>query len=218
MTRRTVYGIGLVFAIACTIMTIASIAIPRWVSYSPNDKRQFSIGLHSRCSTVTGTCTSYPKPRDCKGNFCHMWRTVGFLISFAVVVELATLVSFVVIIAGGVQRRTAGWKIASTLLVLGGIIQCAGMAIVAYLFDNDERFFEGWYLDLSWTLCTASWSLLVLTSLGMAASALYLPAEGDYEVIPEYPEIQQDNEQLQTRIAGWNDGYGSGRSYQNAQE
>lgn len=30
---------------------------------------------------------------------------------------------------------------------------------------------------------TASWTILFLTSVGIIASALYLPAEGDYELI-----------------------------------
>ena len=55
----------------------------------------------------------------------------------------------------------------------------------AVLFENDTRFWNGWHLDLSWTLCTASWTILFLTALGISASAYYLPAEGDYELIPE---------------------------------
>jgi hypothetical protein len=36
---------------------------------------------------------------------------------------------------------------------------------------------------------TASWTILVLTSVGIIASALYLPAEGDYELLfDEYVE------------------------------
>jgi hypothetical protein len=62
-----------------------------------------------------------------------MWRTVGFLISFSVVVELAALVSFLVIMSGGVQRRSAGWKVITSLLLFAGIVQCAGMAIVVCL-------------------------------------------------------------------------------------
>jgi hypothetical protein len=59
-----------------------------------------------------------------------MWRTVGFLISFAVVIELCTLVSFIVIVGGGVQRRAAGWQVAAGVLLFSAVIQCAGMAIV----------------------------------------------------------------------------------------
>lgn len=36
--------------------------------------------------------------------------------------------------------------------------------------------------------------MLVLTGLGIIASALYLPEEGDYELIPDYPETQQDEQ------------------------
>jgi hypothetical protein len=42
-------------------------------------------------------------------------------------------------------------------------------------------------------MCTASFSLLVLTALGITASAYYLPAEGDYELIPEM-DIEPDDQ------------------------
>jgi len=64
----------------------------------------------------------------------------------------------------------------------------------AYLFDHNERFYEGWYLDASWSLCTASWAILFLTAVGMTASALYLPPEGDYELIPDRLEVVQDEQ------------------------
>jgi hypothetical protein len=62
-----------------------------------------------------------------------MWRTVGFLISFGVVIELCTLVSFVVIVSGGVQRRVQGWGVVVGVLLFSAFIQCAGMAIVVCL-------------------------------------------------------------------------------------
>ncbi|KAH7346023.1 hypothetical protein BKA66DRAFT_478363 [Pyrenochaeta sp. MPI-SDFR-AT-0127] len=208
MTRRIVYGVGLILTIASTIMTIASIAMPRWVSYSPDGKREYSYGLHSRCSAVTGTCVPFPRDSDCSKDpsFCNMWRTVGFLISFGVVVELCTLVSFVVILAGGVQRRAAGWQVAAGVLAFSAVVQCAGMAIVAFLFDHDARFWDGWNLDISWSLCTASWTILTLTCLGVVASAVYLPAEGDYELIPDQSQVPPDD-QLLSRIAAWDNGY-----------
>ncbi|KAF2130239.1 hypothetical protein P153DRAFT_365867 [Dothidotthia symphoricarpi CBS 119687] len=208
MTRVVVYAVSLVFTIACTVMTIASIAMPRWVSYSPNGEREYSYGLHSRCSAVTGTCVPFPRDSDCAkdASFCNMWRTVGFLTSFGVVVELCTLVSFVVIMAGGVQRRVQGWGIVASVLLFSAFVQCAGMAIVAFLFDNDSRFWSGWHLDASWSLCTASWILLVLTSLGIAASSIYLPYEGDYEFIPDQSQLEPDD-RLLSRIAAWDNGY-----------
>lgn len=139
-----------------------------------------------------------------------MWRTVGFLISFAVVVELCTLVSFVVIIGGGVQRRVSGWQVASGVLLFSAVVQCAGMAIVvcfssikldynkltsqAFLFDHDSRFWDDWHLDTCFHLVTASWTILVLTSLGIIASAVYLPTEGDYELIPDQAQVEPDDQ------------------------
>ncbi|KAI9727784.1 MAG: hypothetical protein M1834_007931 [Cirrosporium novae-zelandiae] len=104
--------------------------------------------------------------------------------SFAVVIEGMTLIAYIVILAGGKQKRETGWKILVVLLGLGGAILCAAMAIVAYLYDNDDRFFVGWKLDVSWILDTVSWSVLVLSALVVGGAAMLLPSEGGYELIP----------------------------------
>lgn len=219
MTRSIVYGAGLVLTMTATIMTLASIAMPKWVSYSPNGKREYSYGLHSRCSAVTGTCVPFPRASDCTKDpsFCNMWRTVGFLISFGVVVELCTIVSFVIIMAGGIQRRAAGWQVAVGILAFSAVVQCAGMSIVAFLFNHDDRFWKDWHLDHSWSLCTASWTILTITAIGIAASALYLPSEGEYEAIADGSYVEQDD-RLISRIAAWDNGWkggdaGSGTEY-----
>lgn len=54
----------------------------------------------------------------------------------------------------------------------------------AYLFDNDDRFFDGWQLDYSWILCTVSWTVLALSGAGLVSAAVFLPEEGNYELIP----------------------------------
>lgn len=59
-----------------------------------------------------------------------MWRSVGFLVSFAVVMEGVTLIAFLVVIAGGRQKREQGWKVLTGLLLLVGMVQCAGMALI----------------------------------------------------------------------------------------
>lgn len=59
-----------------------------------------------------------------------MWRSVGFLMSFAVVLEGMTLITYVVILAGGMQKRASGWRILSALLLLVGAVQLACMAIM----------------------------------------------------------------------------------------
>ncbi|KAL8801010.1 MAG: hypothetical protein Q9182_004754 [Xanthomendoza sp. 2 TL-2023] len=114
-----------------------------------------------------------------------MWRSVGFLMSFGVVIEGMTLIAFIVLLVGGKQKREQGWKVISGLLVLSGLIQCAGMAIIAFLYDNDDRFFPGWKLDICWVLCTVSWSILLALAGGIAATAFLLPSEGGYELIPD---------------------------------
>lgn len=136
---------------------------------------------------MTGACTDFPTYDDCHGSnksFCAIWRTTGFLMSFAVIIELATLVAYITVILGGKQMRDSGWKVVCTLLGLCTVVQCASMALVAYLYDNDDRFFVGWRLDTSWILCTVSWSVTFLTALGISAAVLVMPEEGGYELIP----------------------------------
>jgi len=67
-----------------------------------------------------------------------MWRSVGFLMSFAVVMEGMTLIAYIVILAGGKQKREQGWKILSGLHFLVGALQLGSMAIVVSLFDRCE--------------------------------------------------------------------------------
>ncbi|KAI9789095.1 MAG: hypothetical protein M1816_006345 [Peltula sp. TS41687] len=112
-----------------------------------------------------------------------MWRTVGFLMSFSVVLQGMTLVAYIAILAGGRQKRETGWRILSSFLLLTGLVQCASMAIMAFLYDHDDRFFVGWKLDNSWILCTISWTVLVLSAGALAASTWLLPPEGGYELI-----------------------------------
>jgi hypothetical protein len=122
-------------------MTLASIMTPDWVSYSvtANTGNTFSrhIGLHRSCGTVVDPdeplCRPFPSDKECAGeerSFCSMWRTTGFLMSFATVVELATVVCFLIIMAGGKMKREKGWRVLGVLLAVVAGIQFCAMAIV----------------------------------------------------------------------------------------
>ncbi|THW32238.1 hypothetical protein D6D21_10447 [Aureobasidium pullulans] len=210
MTRRMVYGIGLwVFlagipspvlcsltlanAFAAVALTFTSMALPSWISYtSPTTSSQkpihVSYGLHRRCSSLSGSCTPFPVYEDCHGEdryFCSMWRSVGFLMNFSVVLELATFVAFAVVLLGGRSNREGGWKMCVSMLGVVMVCQIAAMAIVAFLFDHDNRFFVGWKLDKSWILCTVSWVVLLFDIIGISFAAKMMPAEDDYEPIPD---------------------------------
>ncbi|KAH8786139.1 hypothetical protein BGZ57DRAFT_882268 [Hyaloscypha finlandica] len=191
MTRLIVYSTAFVAFLGATAMTLAAIFIPDWITWTVDtaDGGHFTktIGLHRSCSSTTGHCIHYPQQEDCSGSdryFCSMWRSVGFMMSLTAVLELATLVAYIVVILGGKQKREAGWKVLASLLLLIGVVQCASMAIVAYLFDNDERFFVGWKLDKAWILCTVSWSIAVLSAAFISLSAFVFPPEDGYELIP----------------------------------
>lgn len=59
-----------------------------------------------------------------------MWRSVGFLMNFAVVLEGMTIAAFVVLLAGGKQKREQGWGFMATMAALAALVQAVGMSIV----------------------------------------------------------------------------------------
>jgi hypothetical protein len=59
-----------------------------------------------------------------------MWRTVGFLMSFAVVLEGMSVVSYLIVLSGGKRLRESGWKVLSLLIILSALVQAASMSIV----------------------------------------------------------------------------------------
>lgn len=59
-----------------------------------------------------------------------MWRSVGFLMSFAVVLEGMTIAAFIVLIFGGKQKREQGWGFMATMAFLSGFVQAVAMSIV----------------------------------------------------------------------------------------
>lgn len=59
-----------------------------------------------------------------------MWRSVGFLMSFAVVLEGMSIVAYIIILGGGKRLRENGWRVLSLLIILSAIVQAAGMSIV----------------------------------------------------------------------------------------
>lgn len=94
------------------------------------------LGLHHYCNTALPDkpCRTFPdEEKDCDPNdryFCSMWRTTGFLMSFATVAELATLVCFVVAIGGGSVKREYGWKVLCGLLTVVSVVQFAAMGLI----------------------------------------------------------------------------------------
>ncbi|OIW23702.1 hypothetical protein CONLIGDRAFT_140595 [Coniochaeta ligniaria NRRL 30616] len=182
-------------------MTLTAILRPNWVSFHVDFPPQSSsaiisrsLGLHQSCTSdaYQTTCRPFPTESDCarEGSFCAMWRTVGWLMSLATIMELATLVGIVVILSGGKARREAGWRVLAGLLAVVGLVLFSGMAVVAYLFDNHNRFaIPGWRLDTSWVLCTVSGTIVVLSAVGVAISAYVLPPEDGYELLPDQPGV-----------------------------
>lgn len=107
------------------------------------------------------------------------------MMNIAALLELVTIMAYLVVIVGGKQKREIGWRFLAFLLVLVGVLQCGAMAIVAYLFDNDDDFsIPGWKLDNSWILCTVSWSIAILSAAFITLAAFVFPEEGGYELIP----------------------------------
>ncbi|RMD40147.1 hypothetical protein DV735_g4984, partial [Chaetothyriales sp. CBS 134920] len=143
-------------------------------------------------------CTEFPRYEDCQGKgryFCSMWKSVGFLMSFAVVFEGMTIAAFVILLAGGKQRREAGWGVLAILTAVAAFVQASGLALIptylikAYLYEYDDRFFAGWFLDKSWSMSTTSAVFEFLCAAAISAAALVLPSEGGYELIPDIAHL-----------------------------
>ncbi|EEQ91468.2 uncharacterized protein BDCG_06588 [Blastomyces dermatitidis ER-3] len=199
VTKTIVYAATLLVFLTTFALTLASIVLPRWISSQRGTSAGVSYGLHYRCfstttpntTTTTTTCVRFPQFDDCTGDdrqFCSMWRSVGFLMSFAVVLEGMTLITYIIILAGGKQMRESGWRILSMLLLLVALVQCASMGLVSYLNDNDDHFYLGFRLDDSFIMCTVSWCLALLAAATIIFAARVLPSEGGYELIAEQPD------------------------------
>ncbi|KAL4877449.1 hypothetical protein BJY04DRAFT_197978 [Aspergillus karnatakaensis] len=188
LTKTIVYTASLIVFLAAFGLSIASIVTPNWVSYH-SDKHKYSYGLHRHCSSFSDTCESFPKREDCLGEnryFCSMWRSVGFMMSFAVVLQGMSVVTYLIILSGGKALRESGWKILSMLILISAAVQVGSMSLVAYLVDNEARFFTGWRLDESWIYCTVSWCISVFCAGVLILAAYGLPSEGGYELIPDH--------------------------------
>lgn len=190
MTRAFIYGGSLATVVLSIVLSIVAIAIPRWVSFRDTtpggDKITYTYGLHQRCSSSTGVCTPFPTAEDCHGSdryFCSVWRSIGFLMNFAVVLEAVIIVGFCAVLWGGRQKRERGWQVMSVLLLIVALTQCTVMALIAYLYDWDERFFVGWRLDVSWIITTVSWCIVFMNAVSLALSGFLLPPEDGYELI-----------------------------------
>lgn len=122
-----------------TAATFYSIFADNWLIWQAESNRgdHFTkkIGLHHSWTSTKGKWETYPSSEDCEagnmgGHFCSMWRTTAFMMSFTAVIELATLVAYLVIIIGGRQKRENGWKLLTLLLVIIGAAQCFCMSTI----------------------------------------------------------------------------------------
>lgn len=113
-------------------MTIVSITLPDWITYTVTTPATTPltqhIGLHRSCSNFRDPpCRPYPTEQQCAGAeaaFCRLWRTAGFLANFAVALHLVMVVVYVVLLVGGKRKREGGWGI------LGGLL--GGIAVVEF--------------------------------------------------------------------------------------
>lgn len=118
-------------------MTIAAIAIPRWISYSVSagdETYRKHIGLHQSCSNLDEPqCRSFPYKELCQDGeryFCSMWRTIGFLSFATALLCLAGLVTFLVVMKGGKFKRETGWPFATLMMALVSVLQLITISIV----------------------------------------------------------------------------------------
>lgn len=138
-----------------TAMIVASITEPNWVSYSvtttAGETLEKHIGLHKSCSSLDDPhCRDFPSKELCQYGeryFCSMWRTVGFMASFTIILCLASLIAFALVMNGGRYRRETGWPFVSALLTLVSVVEFIIISIVVGLIsgtDRDKLFKTDW--------------------------------------------------------------------------
>ena len=71
-----------------------------------------------------------------------MWRSVGFLMSFAVVIEGMTVAAFLVLLLGGKQRREQGWGVLCVMVCVAAAVQAVGMSIIVRIQPSRLRSFK----------------------------------------------------------------------------
>ncbi|KAK6329771.1 hypothetical protein TWF696_003634 [Orbilia brochopaga] len=193
MPRAGFYAAALVAFVGASVLTLTAITIPRWMSYSYETSAgriMQTYGLHHRCRSGPGTidsCEPFPLESDCADDehFCSLWRTTGYLMDLAVSLEVLIIAAYVIILIGGRERREKGWKLLSSLLFVNVALQLIAMSLVSYVYENDERFFVGWKLDVSWVLCTFSWGITLIIAGMIAMVGWLLPPEDGYERLDE---------------------------------
>ena len=182
-------------------MATASILFPNWVSYSATtaagSRHWKSIGLWTACASVSAgihghECHPFPRDEMCGAGgdeaqfFCSTWRAIGLVASLAIAGHIATVVAFLVVLAGGKAKRQSGWKLLGALMLLLAVAEFCVIGAVAYLYDNDDEFMvPGWYLDKSWYLGGVGATVTTLTALGLAFSAVVLPPELGYQLLKD---------------------------------
>lgn len=70
--------------------------------------------------------------------------------------------------------------------LLGSTVTCqlVAMSLVSYVYENDERFFVGWRLDVCWVICVVSWGVVAVVAGLVGLVGWVLPEEereGGYE-------------------------------------
>ncbi|KAK6332577.1 hypothetical protein TWF730_004237 [Orbilia blumenaviensis] len=186
MSRTIFYGAAFAAFASASILTLTAISIPRWVSYTYETSSgpiTQTYGLRHRCRTGPGDtptiCERFPTTTDCEdsAHFCSLWRSTSYLMDLAISIELLTTLAFLLTLFGGASSRKKGWKFLVILLFLTVACQLIAMSLVSYVYENDERFFVGWRLDVSWVLCTFSWGVILVVAGLVGLVGWVLPAE-----------------------------------------
>lgn len=129
-------------------MTISSIAVPYWVSYSvttgQGETYERHIGLHKSCSNLDSPqCRGFPYKELCQFGdryFCSMWRTIGFMESLAAILCLACVVSFIIVISGGKYKRETNWPFVVGMLSIVSLVQFIIISMVVSGWSTDSSF------------------------------------------------------------------------------
>ncbi|CAG8582370.1 11456_t:CDS:2 [Paraglomus brasilianum] len=161
-----------------------SLIMPNWLVYVSRFplKLEIHYGLFKKCSSVQG-CYPFPSPErnDCDEEwFCELWNAARFAVLFAAFVGAVTWLALVVVMLGGRGKRERMWGSIAAWLMFHAFFQFTAVGLIAYLFNNSDRFYFGYKYDMSFIFATISGSLSVMLSISLVLNGVLVPSRYDY--------------------------------------
>ncbi|KAK5661268.1 hypothetical protein OQA88_11162 [Cercophora sp. LCS_1] len=181
-----------------TGMTIRSIFTP-WMSHIIPGSLEHHLGLRQSRRWVYGDEAVWePFPGETMwetwnrpDHWRDWWRSISRIMNWALVADVVTLVGFILVMMGGMERRQKRWKVLCGLLGVVTVLHFWAVTAMRIIYDEDHLFLVPgfWYDSGFWWCYRAGFLALVV-----AATVIWFYEFSKIEV-PEVVEVVEVAEQ-----------------------